>query len=207
MKKVTLFFVAIAICSSLLAQEAKKDYEIQTLLGKNISHGCYLGISMGYSLIDNKNAFTAGGRLGWVINHRLVMGLAGNGFVNDVYYSESETGNEKLLNGGYGGLFLEPVIGSRLPIHVSFPVIFGVGDICYNETYYQGAEPWESSTYDEDDFAIVEPGVEVELNMLKCFRIAVGISYRYTSEIRLMNTSKDVLNGLTGSLTLKFGKF
>jgi len=207
MKKIVLFFTAITICLSSMAQEEKKNYEMQTLLGKNISHGGYLGISMGYSLIDHKNAFTTGGRVGWVINHRLVMGLAGTGFVNDIYYSETETSNEKVLSGGYGGLLLEPVIGSRLPIHVSFPIILGAGGISYNKTYYDGAEPWESYAYDEDAFAVVEPGVEIELNMLKCFRIAAGVSYRYTSEIRLINTRTDVLNGLAGSLTLKFGKF
>jgi hypothetical protein len=207
MKKITLLCLAVTICFSVFSQEAKKDYEIKTLLGKNISHGGYLGISMGYSLIDHKNAFTVGGRIGWVINHRLVMGIAGNGFINDVYYSDPETNSEKILSGGYGGLLLEPVIGSRLPIHVSFPIIIGAGGISYNKTYYEGAEPWDSYTYDEDAFAIVEPGVEIELNMLKFFRIAAGVSYRYTSEIRLVNTKNDVLDGFAGSLTLKFGKF
>ncbi|MDD5571746.1 MAG: hypothetical protein PHD97_11420, partial [Bacteroidales bacterium] len=72
MKKIILFSIAVAACLWVSAQEEKKDYEIKTLLGKNISHGGYMGLSMGYSLIDNENAFTAGGRLGWVINHRLV---------------------------------------------------------------------------------------------------------------------------------------
>lgn len=207
MKKAALFFTAITICLATMAQEEKKNYEMQTLLGKNISNGGYLGISMGYSLIDHKNAFTAGGRLGWVINHRLVMGFAGTGFVNDIYYSDSETNSEKTLSGGYGGFLLEPVIGSRLPVHVSFPIILGAGGICYNKTYYDGAEPWDSYTYDEDAFVLVEPGVEIELNMLKFFRIAAGVSYRYTSEIHLMDTKNDVLDGFAGSLTLKFGKF
>jgi hypothetical protein len=207
MKKALLFLALVTICFATMAQETKKDYEIQTLLGKNISHGGYLGISMGCAIIDNKNAFTAGGRLGWVINHRFIFGIAGSGFVNDVYYSNSETNHERLLSGGYGGLLLEPVIGSRLPIHLSFPVILGVGGISYNETYYQGASTWESSSYDDGSYAIVEPGVEIELNMLKFFRIAIGASYRLTSDIRLMNTKPDVLNGLAGSLTLKFGKF
>ena len=43
--------------------------------------------------------------------------------------------------------------------------------------------------------------------MLKHFRIAVGVSYRYTSPIRLEYLSASVLNGLSGTVTLKFGKF
>lgn len=207
MKKIILLSIAIAACLVVSSQETKKDYEIKTLLGKNISHGGYLGISMGYSLIDNENAFTAGGRLGWVINHRLVLGFAGRGFVNDVYYSDDASNHGKVLSGGYGGLLIEPVVGSRLPVHLSFPIIIGAGGLTYNETYYEGAEPWDSYTTDEDGFVVVEPGVEVELNMLKFFRIAIGASYRLTSDINLVNTHRDVLNGLNGSLTLKFGKF
>ncbi len=206
MKTPHLIFVIMLLSTSLFSQE-KKDYEIQTLLGKNISHGGYLGLSMGYTQINGTDALTAGGRIGWVINHRFVIGIAGNGFANSVYNNDPVLQTETLIEGGYGGLFVEPVIGSRLPVHISFPIVFGAGSVSLNKSYYDGADPWESYSYDEDTYALVEPGVEVELNMLKFFRIAVGASYRYTTDIQLQNLKSGILDGLSGTVTLKFGKF
>ena len=202
---IVITFFAIFVNSTLFSQE-KNNYEMQTLLGKNISHGGYLGLSMGYAQINGTDALTAGARFGWVINHRLVIGFAGTGFANSMYHYNSTLQTETLLDGGYGGLFIEPVIGSRLPVHISFPILFGGGGVSLNKSYYEGSQPWESYSYEEDTYAIVEPGVEVELNMLKFFRIAVGASYRLTTDVRLQNKPY-MLNGLSGNVTLKFGKF
>ncbi len=207
MKKITLFALAIVLVSSAIAQEQKVPYEIKTLLGKNTSHGGYLGLSWGYSQVNGKDAVIGGARLGWVINHSFAMGFVGNGFANNVSYKSVENDCDYYLTGGYGGLFFEPIIGSRYPIHVAFPVTMGAGDVQLNQTFYNGAEPWETFTKDEDEFIFIEPGVAIELNMLKHFRITLGVSYRYTSPVRLEYLSTAVLNGLSGTVTLKFGKF
>ena len=206
MKKL-LFIIVISLFTTSLFSQENKEYEIQTLLGKNISHGGYLGLTMGYTQINGTDALNAGGRLGWVINHRLVIGIAGNGFANSRYYYNSYMQSETMIEGGYGGLFIEPVIGSRLPVHLSFPILFGAGGLSYNKSYYDGADPWESYTYEEDAFALIEPGVEVELNLMKFFRIGVGASYRYTTDIHLQNNKSEMLNGISGNVSLKFGKF
>lgn len=206
MKTLHIVFALLLASSALFSQE-KKEYEMQTLLGKNISNGGYLGLSMGYTQINGTDALTAGGRLGWVINHRFVIGIAGNGFANSVYNNDPVLQTETIIEGGYGGIFVEPVIGSRLPVHLSFPIIFGAGNVSLNKSFYDGADPWESYSFDEDTYALVEPGVEIELNMLKCFRIAVGASYRYTTGIHLQNLHSGLLDGISGNVGLKFGKF
>ena len=65
-----------------------------------------------------------------------------------------------------------------------------------------------------------EPGVDLEFNITKFFSIALGGSYRYTSDIYLQhkylndldetvykNVSKDALRGFNVDLSLKFGWF
>lgn len=207
MKNLFFLFLALFISSSIFSQDKKERYEIKTLLGKNISHGGYFGLLLGYSQVNGNDAVIGGARLGWIINHSLVIGFAGSGFANNVSYNSIENGHDYYLTGGYGGLFIEPVIGSKLPIHITFPVTMGAGDAQLNQSYYTGADPWETYTTSEDAFIFVEPGVALELNMLKCFRIAAGISYRYTSDVRFENFAPTSLNGLSGTVTLKFGKF
>ncbi|OFX28235.1 MAG: hypothetical protein A2X08_14370 [Bacteroidetes bacterium GWA2_32_17] len=207
MKKITFFILGITLAFSSFAQEEKEAYEIKTLLGKNISHGGYLGLTMGYSQVNGHDAAIVGARLGWVVNHSFAMGFAGSGFANNVSYYSTENGHDYYLSGGYGGLFFEPIIGSKMPIHITFPIIIGAGDAQLNQSYYIGADPWETYTTSEDAFVIVEPGVALELNMLKCFRITTGVSYKYTSDVRFENYPRSVLNGFSGTVTLKFGWF
>ena len=109
------------------------------------------------------------------------------------------------------------------PVHVSFPVILGVGGISAVES-----NSWESSHYDKnttyyydsDAFLVLEPGVDVEFNITKFFRLALGASYRLTSDINLrykyldnnydehiIQVDRNALNSFTFDIGFKFGWF
>ena len=60
---------------------------------------------------------------------------------------------------------------------------------------------------DSDAFFVFEPGMEIELNIVSFFRIAIGGSYRYTSDINLIGHDPDLLRNFNAYFTLKFGKF
>ncbi len=195
-------------------KKVKQD-EIKTLFGSDISHGGYLAATTNYSVIDGQEALAIGGRLGWIIDHKLTIGLAGYGFANDIYIDNVVEKEGYNLVGGYGGLFIEPIIAPKFPVHLSFPILFGVGGIAYNKEVGKwkkdddGDENYEYDYYTEDSdaFMVIEPGVEIEMNVVKSLRIAFGASYRYAYDINLINTDSDILNGLTYGITFKIGKF
>lgn len=189
--------------------------EYRTLFGGDeTSHGGYGGIMVNYSKIDGKDAVLVGARGGWIINHGITIGLGGYGFVNDMNYDKTIDGvyDNYSLAGGYGGLLIEPIIGAKHPVHLAIPIIIGAGGVSYINNYYYGSgyyppsEPYYYSV-DSDAFFVIEPGLEVELNLVKFFRIAVGGYYRYTSDVHLADTDPGMLRGFSGSLSLKFGKF
>jgi len=196
-------------------QEVKND-EMQTIFGHNdhkISHGGYAAISMGYTQIDGEDVMTLGGRAGWVIDHHVTIGLAGNAFMNSIfidgYWPESSGNVGYYLVGGYGGLFIEPVIAPNFPIHVSFPVLIGGGGLALNDYTWHDYD-WEYDyyePYDWDSYFVVEPGVEIELNVVRFFRVAFGASYRFTSNLHMAYVPKDMMNGFNANVTFKFGKF
>lgn len=198
----------------LLAQEENQnETEYKTLFGGDkTTHGGYGGISVNYSQIDGKDAILVGARGAWVINHGIALGFGGYGFANDMSYEKSINGytDQFSLAGGYGGLIIEPIIGAKWPVHVSIPVLIGAGGITYisqywnsyDENYYYSPFPQES-----DAFFVVEPGIEIELNMVKFMRLAFGGYYRFTSNLNLADTEKDILNGFSAGVTLKFGSF
>ncbi|MDX9932700.1 MAG: hypothetical protein RB294_08960, partial [Bacteroidales bacterium] len=111
------------------------------------------------------------------------------------------------IQGGYAGLLLQPVIFPKFPVHISFPVLLGAGGAASVSTYYN--EPWDAywEMQDETFYFIVEPAAEVELNLIRWIRLSAGVSYRLTSPVNLQGYSNDVLRGLSGNVTLSFGKF
>lgn len=205
MKIRILIIVSVIICFSTYIWG--QDTIIQELptLYKNVDqkteHGGYAGLTVGYLEVDGQDVLTLGGRAGWVIDHNVVIGLAGKALINTIklsdYWADSSS---YYLVGGYAGIFIEPIILPKYPVHIAAPFLIGAGWLTLNEyTWY--------SPYDWDSYFIVEPGLEVEFSLLKFFRISLGVSYRYTTNLRMQGVPENLMHGLGGNIAFMFGAF
>ena len=206
--------MTLGIIMNSFGQEQNTD-EIKTIFGNKdskIDHGGYAAISVGYTQIDKQDVMTLGGRAAWVIDHHVALGLAGKAFMNSVFIEgdfPNTTENGLYMSGGYGGFFVEPIIAPNFPIHASFPVMIGGGGFVLNDQTWHDYN-WDNEyyePYDWDSYFVVEPGVDIELNVVKFFRVAFGASYRFTSNLHISEVPKDMMNGFSGSVTFKFGWF
>lgn len=215
MKTRILFTVIMALGMIGYSYGQERTTEMQTLFGdrdNKVDHGGYGAFSVGYTQIDNEDVLTLGGRAAWVIDHHIAIGFAGKAFVNSVYikdYWEPIGEPGFYLVGGYGGFFIEPIIAPNFPIHASFPILIGGGGLALNDhTWHDYDYEYDYyEPYDWDSYFVFEPGVEVELNVVKFFRVAFGASYRLTSNMHMAYVPKDMMNGWNGSVTFKFGWF
>lgn len=192
---------------------------MRTLLGNNrdLHHGGWAAPEAVYSRMLDQDVLLLGLRAGWIIDHRLTIGLAGKGLVTGVgnegydrYLLEEgyALGRTSRFRMGYGGLLLEPVVAYRSPIHISLPILIGAGGGGY-ESYTPMPQEFDPYVYHEDAqaFFVVEPGVDLEINLLPLLRVGLGVSYRYTSDLDLPATAKDALHGINAGLSLKVGRF
>ncbi len=206
MKKITLS-IAIALLSfSVFAQ--RNNNEVNTLFKSGeVNSGWYAGLSINYSQLGGKDAFFMGARGAWLINHNIGIGLAGYGFISDLdpkgMINLPDTDMD--LAGGYGGLMIEPILMAKSAVHISLPVIIGAGGITFTDDW-----DWDDCNchnYDSDAFFVLEPGIEIEFNIIRFFRISYGVYYRHTSNIEMQGVDDDVLKGFSTGISLKFGKF
>ncbi len=212
MKKILIVSTLITILySSAFSQDPELEYykskEIKTILGRNKAGGGYAAFTAGYSEIDNKQALLFGARFGWLASHSIGVGLGATGFINEFHYEPSAE-RDVFLAGGYGGLYIEPILFPRSPVHISFPVLFGAGGISYVSKETSNNNLIE----DSEAFLMFEPAAELELNLTKHFRLAIGTSYRFptTFEVGLTDSpgaNAQALKGLSYNISLKFGKF
>ena len=197
--------------SSKIETEAKpktKTDEFQTLFGHNRAGGAYGAFSVGYSEIDNKQAVTFGGRFEWIVGHSVGFGFGGTGFINE-YHWDDNLQRDVFLTGGYGGLYVEPIFLPKFPVHLSFPVLFGVGGISY---ITKDIDDYQNMIEDSEVFLIAEPAVELEFNFTRNFRFALGASYRFTTPFDVgtsasIPVSSNAIESWCYMMTFKFGRF
>jgi hypothetical protein len=219
MKKTALLLIFIMAISFANAQDSYQNDEVRTIFSKNRSNGGYGAFTVSYSNIGGYDALVTGARGAFIFDHTLAIGLGGYGFVNNLNYDHYHNSFDKrlALAGGYGGFLIEPIIAGKSPVHLSFPILIGGGGVTLVDMYswdYWG-DPYHGNEYAYDAFFVIEPGVELEFNLARWFRLAAAVSYRHTSDIELYRPEsdlsnpygKDALRGFNYGLTFKFGKF
>jgi hypothetical protein len=213
MKRAFLFtFILLLLTATLRSQDPELEYykgkEIKTLLGRNKPGGSFGAVTLGYSIIDNKNAIVIGARVSGIASHYMGIGIGANMFLNEYNY-------DALLNkdihfvGGYGGVYVEPIVVPNFPVHLSFPVLLGGGAI---SSVTGDPDSDRTQVKDTRVFLLAEPSVEMELNVTGHFRLAFGVSYRFPTGFNVLKNgtpTADVskLKGFSYKLTFKFGKF
>ena len=211
---ILLSIISTAIC----AQERVIDNdppEMQTLFGSRSGTGGFLGLSAKSTHINGEYALLTGGSVNMVIGHSFNLGLEGYGMATSVLSNRLDTaGDAYFMQLGYGGLNLEPVIASSNVIHLTVPVLLGIGGIGYTERHFWTEMPdgdididFDHSPRQSRAFFVAEPGINLELNFLKWMRVAVGGSYRFTDQIHKTDPSTETIDGFSGNLSLRFGWF
>lgn len=214
-----LIFTVALFTGSVSAQQevTGQDEPFRTVFGdQSNAVGGYISLGLGNTLINDNNAFMGQFRLAARLGHSLSIGLAGAGFTDWMYGLNNDrpalSPDGYYIEGGYGGLLIEPVFAPHFPVHLSFPIILGAGGVAFTED--RDGYDWDDWEHDSnryvlesDAYFVVEPGVELEFNLSRFIRMGAGVSYRFTTAIDMDGRSEHLLNGLSGSVNLKLGVF
>jgi hypothetical protein len=190
------------LAGAAAAQEPGKGDEL--LLSGEIEHGGFGGPEMRVSSVLGSGAVFVGGRGGWIIDHRLIIGGAGYGLASSVHAPSAvqPAAGYYDLQFGYGGLFLEWVVAPRRVWHFSVSSLFGAGGLKYAS--HDLAPP---STYQTSAVFVWEPALLLELNVVSFMRLDLGASYRLVQGTELAGLGNSDVGGPSGVVALKFGSF
>jgi hypothetical protein len=187
-------------------ERERRREDIKTISGRMSHSGGFGALSLRSTQFRDETMVFAGLRGGWIINRTLAIGLEGHGIIPTAKYDDIDATDEVTVLGGYGGMFLELIFFSNEVVHVTFPVSGGAGWVGYN-TNLGGNSSGGDNLIDEDVFWYVEPGAGLEVNLSRNFRLALGVSQRFTQDLELLETSEDALGKLNYYITLKVGSF
>lgn len=182
--------LALLSTTTLAAQD-------RTLISEGASHGGFGGPTVRLTKFAGKSAIAMGGRGGFIVNGTYVFGGGGAG-----WSSPNVIGNDDVayqLDVGYGGVEFEYIHRTTELIHVAAQIGLGAGGVT--------RRPAAGGAGIDDSFFFAEPGVQVEMNVTKGFRVGAGVSYRHVTGVDLPAFSDADMSGASATLTFKFGSF
>lgn len=204
--------LVLLFCPAVNAQEqafvSQPEDEFKTIFGgRNL--GGYGATGIGYTIIDGRPGVSFDGRAGALLNHSFAIGVGGAGFISSD--EEIEALNQRIfLSGGYGGVFAEFIVLPKFPVHLSFPVLGGLGAMTAASLTARQSDGTQHNNIERTlVFMIVEPAVELEFSLTHSIRLAGYFSYRFTTDVFMEDgiATSDALTNYSAGLRIKFGKF
>jgi len=220
--------IVLFIFSSILPLYAQDN----TLIGEINSVGFYISPVFKLGRLndndidafrnDTTNVYYIGGQLGCIINHNLVIGVAGYSLASDISGLGVTLNDTLKYKFYYGGLLLKYILSPQSMLHFSVHSLIGAGILQYENIYGNTREYGHRyprgrhhvAYYDEynyqkykDVFYVFEPGIDIILNLHKHLRIGVGITYRYIKGFDYDDLKDPNLKGLTTQAQIQIGYF
>lgn len=174
------------------------------------SSGFYGAVTNSSTSINGEYANLNGLYGGWFINKKLLIGLGGAAANNSLRVAEEHKtvpGADMRYAYGQFGLMTEYVLNSNKKVHFVFNLLSGAGFTAQYVNNDRDEYHHRSYKHDTNFFAVLEPGAQVEINLLKWMRVSPGISYRQTIGSDAKGLSDSDLSNVSGNITFKFGLF
>ena len=188
---------------------AQDDEEFKTIFNGEIQKvRGFGGPNMAFSVLSGEFAHLMGGGGGIILNDQLLLGGWGLGVTNDIpakpYLDDNGDNYYKGLELDYdiGGLWFGYIIKGKYPVHPVIHAQIGWGSA--ELTNRDGSK----SGFNPDGIFVINPIVELEMNITQFFRLGVGANYRLNfGANNLTQYSNSDFSGPGGFLSFKFGWF
>ena len=208
--KQILFFVSL---SFFVCQIKAQDYEnvdngqVKTLLGNHTKLRGFGSVDLKVGQWNDESTLLVGGHGGIILNDKFTIGLGGYGITTRSKFTGLNGQNDLYLGGGYGGLILGYSLFAKEIFHLNFPILFGGGGLDVLEDRDNIFTNGFDNITETSGFFIVEPGAELEINIARFFRFAIGGTYRFMEGVDLSSVSNSKLDDWSTHVSFKFGKF
>lgn len=159
-----------------------------------------------YTKLVNQSALVIGGKGGWVINKRFVLGAGIYALASNVKSPvfDQQSGQSVMLNFNYGGLELGFLLLRQSKFNLALDMLFAGGGI----EYYARDKNKTNGSFGNESLLVWEPQLSFETELFKWFHLDAGVSYRMISSyVELNKVTKDNMQGINFLLTFKFGTY
>lgn len=201
----SLIPVALLLASNV-SHAQNSTPPVQTLTGPGHEVQWIGGVDGRFTRLAGEDVVLTGGRVGMLINRSTIVAFSARANLNQNIRTSYllPDGRTAGLSFGYGGIEIGRVLAPRRAVHVTTSLLLGGGATSHHDRGWREGDP---NTLPVDGFWLAEPEVQVETNVTRMLRVAIGGSYRFVHGARLQGLGDRDVRGASGSLTFTFGRF
>lgn len=197
-----ILLIVISINTSAQTKEATK-----TLLGTGKPQiGYYVSPSCQIGDMTGSTAVIPGIGGGILLNESIYLGLNYK-FIVTENTPTGLTDTRLYLDRKWGGLKFEYSLSPAKIVHLNFPVEAGISHIEYDLKDSYGDRGGSALPNSDATFAYVEPGVALEVNLMKYAKLNLSAGYQFTSGVSFGQLTGTDLRGFVCGISLKIGLF
>jgi hypothetical protein len=202
-------FISLISTVNLSAQDTT-----HTLLKfrKPESIGIYVAPEFQYGSLNGDFTSFGGGSLMLMVNNRFAFGITGQSSISNTFSPKNSS--PLFVRSQFGGGKIEYAINPNSAIHITLPLVVGVGEVRADSLngrsgFWGGGERNNYYNRRGNTYVVIQPGVNVEANLLKSVKLFVGANYRFS----ILNDNNSTvlpasaLQGLSISAGVKVGIF
>ncbi|HMP90818.1 MAG TPA: hypothetical protein PJ991_11495 [Kiritimatiellia bacterium] len=186
--------IAVFTLASLLPAFAGRD----ALIDHRDKWNLFTKLELSFTEIDNSSALLGGVAIGGLLNDQLGVGIAAHTLLGNV---DTESPFLKSIENTdliYGGFYTEYVFTPESLFYVSLDLLIGGGQLRVQRI--AGGE-------EKSNLFVVEPGLNVFVNITETFHFGLGASYRFVRNVDIPGLEDSDLSGLTGTIFFRFTQF
>lgn len=218
-KRTTTLLVLLAVYSAHLASQTDSIHTIfrNGVVSQHFFIEPEFKTHLHSSRFSEPASLLIGGKLGWTFNSHLMFAFCGYGkttpttYYGPYTYKDKVTGEEvtvahqKMRTGyGYGGIAVGVILNPYNAVHLAFGSVLAGGS---SNEYIIQDNGSHGTTFGSPGFFIMEPSLNMEMNLTKKMRLEAGAGYRYIFAGYFKSLSSSDLSGLSFNLGLKLGAF
>lgn len=211
MKLVAKTFIFLLI---IIPRHIHAQLESQHVFGKEwpVEWSMFLAPEIKYSALYGKGELYGGLKGALLFNHHYAFGLSFGSFVTEaVANGPGSQGDTTGLNTVmmYGGFYLDYVTSFNAPVQISFPTIIGGGGVLLLEKMPPNPVSGiiDEKLVEGGVYFVVEPAINLEINLTRAIRIGIGGGYRFIINSDLERFSNKDLSAPTLNFNIKFGTY
>jgi hypothetical protein len=196
MKKPIIALLSLLLAASAFAAEPKEPEVL--LKGAGFSFPAAGGPAAKLAWLGGGSAVLTGGRGSLLLGDTTAIGFGVYSLSSEVF-TQDASGLKRELGLTYGGLVLDTFFLPRRPLFLNFSTLVGGGGAT-------GTRRTATAEKDRTSFFIVEPEINIMLNVTRELRVGLGLSYRLTAGSDTASVLGETLNGPAGALSILYGK-
>ncbi len=200
--KLILLLTLIAFNATAQTKEATKTLfgKEKPVIGYFVSPYCQIaGIAGSTALIPGISG-------GILLNESIYLGLNYK-FIVTENTPAGETDTRLYLDQKWGGLKFEYALSPAKMVHLNFPVEAGISHIEYDLKDSYGDRGGAAVPNSDATFAYIEPGVALEVNLMKYVKLNFSAGYQLTTGVSFGHLTERDLKGFVCGISLKIGLF